>query len=223
MPTKEKQYNILLEDEQKNGPIKLGLISSFTFRNDPKRLLFLLSRYKFVLKMFNGFENVLEIGCGDGFGTSLVASGVKNLTAIDFDPIFIKNAINLRKERNIEFLLHDILEKPVKGSFDGIYSLDVLEHIDKKYEDVFMENLVSSLKENGVLIIGMPSLESQIYASKESKEGHVNCKNGNDFKNFCSKYFENVFIFSMNDEVVHTGFLQMAHYLLILATNPKKV
>jgi len=27
------------------------------------------------------------------------------------------------------------------------------------------------------------------------------------------KYFENSFIFSMNDEVVHTGYEPMAHYL----------
>jgi hypothetical protein len=29
-----------------------------------------------------------------------------------------------------------------------------------------------------------------------------------------SRFFENVFIFSMNDEVVHTGFSPMAHYII---------
>lgn len=35
-----------------------------------------------------------------------------------------------------------------------------------------------------------------------------------DFKNTMQRYFHNVFMFSMNDEVVHTGFHPMAHYLL---------
>lgn len=219
--TKEKQYNIQISEKEQFGYIELGLTTSFTFRNDPKRLTFFLSRYKFVLKMLDGFNDVLEIGCGDGFGTSLVASGVNNIVAIDFDPIFIENAKNLRKERkNIDFIVHDILKAPLSKEFDAVYSLDVLEHIDK--EELFMKNLVLSLKDDGVAIIGMPSLESQKYASKESKEGHINCKSGDEFKQFCSKYFKNVFLFSMNDEVVHTGFYPMAHYLIILATCPKK-
>ncbi len=32
-----------------------------------------------------------------------------------------------------------------------------------------------------------------------------------------------VFLFSMNDEVVHTGFSKMAHYLLALCVTPKGV
>ena len=34
-------------------------------------------------------------------------------------------------------------------------------------------------------------------------------------------YFENVFLFSMNDEVVHTGFTPMAHYLFAVCCQKK--
>jgi hypothetical protein len=34
-------------------------------------------------------------------------------------------------------------------------------------------------------------------------------------------YFHNVFIFSMNDEVVHTGYYKMAHYLLALCVGKR--
>ena len=40
-------------------------------------------------------------------------------------------------------------------------------------------------------------------------------------KSLLSKYFHNVFIFSMNDEVVHTGFYPMAHYLFALCCDKK--
>jgi hypothetical protein len=62
----------------------------------------------------------------------------------------------------------------------------------------------------------MPSAESQSYAAPQSKLGHVNCKSGKDFKSLMERYFHNVFLFSMNDEVVHTGFYPMAHYLFAM-------
>ena len=74
-----------------------------------------------------------------------------------------------------------IFRKEFSEPFDAIYSLDVLEHIHPEKEDLFISNCVKSLKKDGVLIFGMPSFESQLYASPESKEGHVNCKSGNDF------------------------------------------
>ena len=36
------------------------------------------------------------------------------------------------------------------------------------------------------------------------------------------QYFENVFMFSMNDEVLHTGFAPMGHYLFALGEVRKK-
>ena len=83
-------------------------------------------------------------------------------------------------------------------------------------------NIINSLSDGGVVILGMPSLESQKYASSASKDGHVNCKTGKDLKSLCEKYFHNVFLFSMNDEIVHTGFEKMAHYLLVLCCGIKK-
>jgi len=35
------------------------------------------------------------------------------------------------------------------------------------------------------------------------------------------RHFENVFLFSMNDEVVHTGFTPLAHYLFALCVGPR--
>jgi hypothetical protein len=35
------------------------------------------------------------------------------------------------------------------------------------------------------------------------------------------EYFHSVFMFSMNDEVVHTGYHKMAHYLFAVAAHKK--
>ncbi len=220
--TMEPQYGIVFDVREKHGIARFGLMANESWNQDPKRTLFTLARYKFVAKMLSGKQKVLEVGCADAFGTRLVQQEVGCVTAVDFDPVFIDDAkARLDPHWPMNLFTHDMLSGPVPGKFDAAYSLDVLEHIDPKSEHVFMKNFVASLEDSAVAIIGIPSLESQAHASPQSKAGHVNCKSGKEYKKFLEQYFENVFVFSMNDEVVHTGFFPMAHYLLALAISPK--
>jgi cyclopropane fatty-acyl-phospholipid synthase-like methyltransferase len=220
--TREPQYQECIEAVTERGFERLGLRSSQSWHDDPKHLLFRLSRYKFVAKMLSGSEHVLEIGCGDAFGTRLVQQEVKALSATDFDAVFIKDVEARMVERwRFPVFTHDLLDGPIAGSYDGIYALDVLEHIAQKDEHTFLKNAFAPLTEHGVGIIGMPSLESQAYASPTSRAGHVNCKSLPQLKALMQTFFHNVFMFSMNDEVVHTGHHAMAHYLFALGANKK--
>ena len=54
-----------------------------------------------------------------------------------------------------------------------------------------------------------------------SKAGHVNCKTGDQLRALMKQHFHNVFLFSMNDEVVHTGYSPMAHYLFAMCVQKK--
>jgi len=197
--------------------IKLGNITSEDFINDPKRLGITLSRYKFVGKMFEGFNSVLEVGAGDGFKSISLKNSFRTLKLTDINKnkkiSFDKNY----KLKNINFEINNFINKPLKKKFDGIFALDVLEHIEKKNEKKFILNLKKSLKEDGSLIIGMPSLQSQKYASRLAKKEHVNCKTKKQLQNFLKKYFKCVYMFSMNDEVLHTGFDDLSHYIIGLA------
>lgn len=215
--TREKQYGVLFDAQEKHGIARLGLMINQSWSQDPKRALFTLSRYKFVAQMLAGSDRVLEIGCADAFGTRLVQQSVGHVTAVDFDPVFIAD-VEQRMDPHwaMDLKVHDILEGPVPGKFDAIFSLDVLEHIDPRHEDLFVRNVLASLSDTGSVIIGMPSLESQVHASPGSMAGHVNCKTGPDLRALFGRYFYNVFLFSMNDEVVHTGFSPMAHYLMVI-------
>ncbi len=220
--TREPQYQNCLDIKNKKGLSSMGLRGTQVWTENPKQMLFILARYKFVAKMFSGLKNVLEVGCGDGLGTRLVQQEVGHVTALDFDKVFIDD-LKQREDPDwpITLLVHDMLDDPVAGQFDGIYSLDVLEHIKPSYEERFIKNTIASLKSNGTVIFGMPSIESQVYASAPSKAGHVNCKSAKNFKALMEKYFYNVFIFSMNDEVLHTGFYHMSHYIYTLCCNKK--
>ena len=221
---REHQYDEFSTLEEEVRVASLGRMRNFDWHNDPRRLLFTLARYKFVSKMFDGYETVLEIGCGDAFATRIVQQTVKKVTATDFDPIFIEEIHDRRQHKwELDAHVHNMVLEPTKQSFDGIFSLDVLEHVQQSDEDAFLKNTCLSLKSHGALIIGMPSLESQTYASEASKIGHVNCKTGTDLRDLMIKYFHSVFMFSMNDEVVHTGFFPMAHYLFAVCCDKKQL
>ena len=49
----------------------MGSRTSMAYEDDPIRLVFTLSRYKFFAKMLEGFNSVLEVGPGDGFKSPL--------------------------------------------------------------------------------------------------------------------------------------------------------
>ncbi len=220
--TQEPQYERCVDLRDEIGLTPLGLMTNQVWHDDPRRLGILLSRYKFVAKMLGGRCDVGEVGCGDAFGTRVVLQEVEKVTVYDFDPIFIADIRHRFSERwPITAHLHDILADPLPRQHDGLYSLDVLEHIPRQDEHVYLANLRASLTDDGVLIIGSPSLESQPHASPQSEAGHVNCKSGTEMKALLGNFFTNVFLFSMNDEVVHTGFYPMAHYLLAVCCGKK--
>lgn len=203
----------------------LGKNTTKILLTDPKLLGFMCARHKFVAKMFDGYGRVVEVGCQEGFGSLIVAKSVHYLYAFDFFSEHIESCERRlsRIVKNIKFEARDALSGPAGKNFDGAFALDVLEHIDPKQEDLFMSNIAKSLSGGGVAIIGMPSLQSQAYASAASRLGHVNCKTGDDLVALGRKHFKQVFQFGMNDEMLHTGFRAMSHYLLILCVGPRKV
>ncbi len=220
-PMREPQYQRCIEHRDRHGSTRLGLMTSYAWYHDPRHLLFTLARYKFAAKMLSGRARVLEVGCGDGFASRIVQQEVGALVATDFDPAFVRDALDRMEERwKFDCRVHDLLEGPVAESFDGAYTLDVLEHIPQNLEDRFLGNLVASLNPHGIALVGTPSLESQTHASVVSREGHVNCKNAQGLKSTLARHFRDIQVFSMNDEVVHTGYPAMAHYLMALCCGP---
>ncbi len=200
------------------GIERLGVMTSQAWYDDPRGLLFSLARYKFVAKMLRGKKSVLEVGCGDAFHSRLVQQEVEELSVTDHDPLFIDdiNRRNPARWKPVAFV-HNMQDGPTREKYDAIYLLDVLEHIEKAAESDFLRNIVKSMNDEGMLIIGMPSIQSQQYASEISKAGHVNCKSGDELRVLLEPLSSQVMVFSMNDEVVHTGYFPMAHYLIAVA------
>lgn len=224
--TKEPQNQSQVDDFNRVGAATFGPWTSHIWRTDPRHLGFLLARYKFVSKMLAGKNKVLEVGCGDALGTPVVLQTVGSVHGIDFEPLVLNDAVERYKREGVDrasFSVHDMLEGGVSGAFDAAFSLDVIEHIHESNEDNFLRNIVSSLSDKAVFIIGTPNISAKEYASPGSAAGHINLKSADTLKILLSNHFENVFIFSMNDEMVHTGYSPMAHYLLAMGVGVRRV
>jgi hypothetical protein len=105
--TREPQYQCCLDLRKAHGEIGLGLMSGQGWIEDPKRLVFVLSRYKFVAKMLAGQANVLEVGCADAFGTRIVMKEVCRVTALDRPGVQRGASAVPCPETGRKYLVHD--------------------------------------------------------------------------------------------------------------------
>lgn len=218
---KEAQNQIQF-DNYKLNPASLGPYSTHILRTDPRRLLFLLARYKFVAKMLEGKGRVLDVGCGDAFGIPLVTQVVKSVHALDIEPLLMEDNRRRLKDYPCTFECLDVSAARPAGRFDAAYSLDVIEHVPAEREAAFVANVCACLEPDAVFILGTPNVTANAYASEGSRQGHINLKSHAELKELMSRHFRNVFMFSMNDEMVHTGFGPMAHYLFAMGVGPRK-
>jgi len=194
--------------------LKLGPWTSYSLLNDPKHMCFVLARYKFCAKMLEGKESVMEIGSGDGFGLPIIAQAAKKVYAADWDARLLRgNAKRLAHLKNVEYLHVDLNKSAPAVTVDGALLIDVIEHLEPKTEKAFLDNVVKCLKPGAVLIIGTPNITASRHATPRSRVQHINLKSSATLRRLMEKYFENVFMFGMNDEVVHTGYAPMCHYL----------
>jgi SAM-dependent methyltransferase len=104
--------------------------------------------------------NILDVGCG--YGLALYAfkkMGYQNLKGIDISPQLAKVAQS--KGLNVELVEDSIkwLEEH-KETFDVIFCLDVLEHIEIDSQIKFLKAINGALKINGLFICTVPNANS---------------------------------------------------------------
>jgi cyclopropane fatty-acyl-phospholipid synthase-like methyltransferase len=181
-----------------------------------------MSRYKFAANMACNNARVLELGCSMGIGASILAESAKNYLGVDLDQAAILTAKENFTDAKFSFLHDDFMGKTY-GLFDAIISLDVIEHIHPPYEDLYFQTIMNNLSKNGICVIGTPNITSAPFASSTSQLGHVNLFSQERLAKTLKNRFYQVFPFGMNDEIVHTGFGAMAHYILCVGFHRKSL
>lgn len=119
-------------------------------------------------------SRILEIGCGVGSMTSLMAPLVPRgrIVATDLSPRSIELAReNNRGSRNVEFFAADsgTCEFP-PGPYDFVVLFDVLEHLLAPDRASLVKRLAGLMQDDTRLLVNIPAPEALAYAAKETPE-----------------------------------------------------
>lgn len=148
-----------------------------------------LFAYKQIEKTNN--KNLLEIGCGNGYGAKLLSDS-KNVIAIDIDKKVIETAKKQYTNKNLifEHTNGKVLDFP-DNSFDAIISFQTIEHI--KFPRLFLIESRRVLKKGGVLFLTTPNRETRLEeGEKPFNRFHIKEYSANEIKETMEEFFKSV-------------------------------
>lgn len=194
-----------------------------------------LGRYHFVSQFVKN-KTVLDVACGNGYGSSLLNQAGSNLVVgVDSSPEAINYAQKNYAEKGLKFIKANALNLPFnKKTFDIVVSLETIEHLDNP--DKFLREIKRVLRNNGLLILSTPnrftSPLGNPYHKKEYCASSLEKLLKRNFNNYCFYCQNNDFstnILKVNSPSIinNIKFYQLskhkdlALYFLILASDQK--
>ncbi|MGD9657675.1 MAG: polysaccharide deacetylase family protein, partial [Methylocystis sp.] len=101
------------------------------------------------------FDAALELACGEGHLTHLLAERVRRLEATDISSVAIERARERCAEReNVSFRQSDLLRDPITGPYDLIVCTEVLYYVPNIADlDRTIERLAGALNPSGALLL----------------------------------------------------------------------
>ena len=148
--------------------------------NDPHQE----GRYKLAANLISRNDIVLDIACGTGYGTLMLAENSLNIKGVDISERAIKYAKKHYKNRsNIDFIQSDLFN--FNESADIVVSFGTIEHIPGDIEDTLIKLMSLARKR---LICSVPYMEIA-GANKHHAHFNINETNFNFLKDFCQVKF----------------------------------
>ncbi len=116
-----------------------------------RRQEYIVKIVNFILQHAKSKSHSLDLGCGPGLYTSLLADEKHTVTGIDFNKVSIKYATDKRKD--IKYILGDYITNYPVGQYDLITMIycDLGTHSDSN-RDKLLKNIYHSLTDNGIFI-----------------------------------------------------------------------
>ena len=113
---------------------------------------------KQVCKFIDKDNDIIDIGCGNGFATAIYSDSAKSAIGVDYIPQFIEKANKVHCKKNLRFRVGDILDLSniiqKYGKFDVVIAertlINLVSWDDQKKA---IKQLDSILKQNGLLIL----------------------------------------------------------------------
>ncbi len=113
-------------------------------------------RYHFARRWVGG-RTVLDVACGEGYGTALLARAAAQATGVDLSPEAITHAkATYTALANVRFECAPCTRLPLDdASVDVAVSFETVEHIAE--QEAFVDELARVLRPDGLLILSSPN------------------------------------------------------------------
>lgn len=148
-----------------------------------------LHRYSLAVP-FTRQKTVLDIACGEGYGSNLLAAGAEFVFGVDISETTIAEARIKYKSANISFLPGAADRIPLENSsVDVVVSFETLEHHDKHTE--MLTEIKRVLKPGGILIMSSPDKKFYTDETGYVNKFHVKELYSDEFRRLISCYFKN--------------------------------
>jgi len=156
-----------------------------------------ISRYVFASKFINKHHQVLDVGCGTGYGTFELSKVAGEVTGIDISSEAIDYAKSNYAKDNLIFVCKDSRNIEKYNEFDIAVSFEVIEHIE--FVEEYLSSIKKSLKPEGVFIVSTPNKKMYSDSIENYKNPyHVKEYYYDEFKALLSLTFSNVEIYSQD-------------------------
>lgn len=144
--TKQKQSHALQADGERFLPWMEGPVINYEH----------LHRYGFAKEFVKG-KMILDLACGEGYGSYILAEEAIKVIGVDIDESTIKHASAKYAKDNLKFMESSITEVTIKGGklFDVIICFEALEHIEEHRKA--MAEVERLLKDDGIFIVSTPN------------------------------------------------------------------
>lgn len=156
-------------------------------------------RYKAISSCLKNM-NVLDAGCGTGYGSLLLSQFAQKVTGIDISSESVEWCNqHYSTQQNLKFIQASLDLLPFDDSeFDCIVIFEVIEHVNKDIQNKFLKEAKRVLKPEGVLVISTPNKE--IYTDKSGYHNpyHISEFYLDEYKTYLRTEFKNVKLFNQS-------------------------
>ena len=110
----------------------------------------------YTVRKIRGAQRVLDVGCGTGYGSAIVASHVREVVGIDVSEEAVAWARTKHQLDNLKFMTMPATELSVPDAFfDAACSIQVIEHIEDV--ELHLSEVVRVLKPDGRFMVATPN------------------------------------------------------------------
>jgi SAM-dependent methyltransferase len=145
-----------------------------------------IARYRFAAEYVRSWHRVLDVGCGDGYGTYYLCPRAQEAVGIDISHDAITLARKKYRNPNLDFRVLESDDWPFsEGTFDILVFFEVFEHVAQPQE--LLREARRVLKDDGLILISTPNRD--VYGENLPDPYHVKEYSLHEFVGIVRQYF----------------------------------